>query len=285
MESFKEFKNRIKKSQVNYTSPWYARRVIRKFSPYITKVLVTRTNVSANQVTIWQFIASLMGLGLLCFASPWIAFSGALLLHLGYIFDNVDGEVARYRKSQSINGMFLDFVNHEIIIPMIFGCLSFHYYFLTQSPFCFALGISIILFESGPVGHARFTTIRFLIKKRLSPTYDVRNYQIKDRAIKHTASENSKTSTGTKDFIRKLRKNINGAFAYPNDIIIISALLIVELIWSKPIIGIVFMASYLVYLAGNFLLDIYIHLKRRIPERDFYNYIEACSEIKATLDR
>ena len=91
MESITELKKIVRKSQVNYKSPWYARKVIRKISIYITRLFL-HTNITANQVTILQLIVSVIGIGLLCSGNSWISFAGVFLLHLGYVFDCVDGE-------------------------------------------------------------------------------------------------------------------------------------------------------------------------------------------------
>jgi len=41
-----------------------------------------------------------------------------LLLQIGYILDCVDGEIARYKKQQSVRGVYLDLIGHQFVIPM-----------------------------------------------------------------------------------------------------------------------------------------------------------------------
>lgn len=281
MENIKELREIcIKKHKKGVTKPHLlATLFARRVSIYITWLIVKYTKISANQVTIWQLVVSLIGLGFLCFANPWIGLSGALLLHLGYIFDNVDGEVARYRKTQSINGMFLDFVNHEIIIPMTFGCLAFHYYFLSESIYYFSLALFIILCRINPVGKARQTTINYLILYRHSPSYDISEYTKNNENISTTGSESQLKHNRTIDKIRKIRKLAAQFIEYPNDIIIILVLILSELITKDIGIGKIFLVILVIYLIGNFILDLYIHLKNNVAERDFYRYAEAFLEI------
>ena len=90
---------------------WVADLYLRRVSPYLTRALL-RTGVSANGVT-WLMIATgaCAGLALLVPGLP-----GAMLaLVLGQaqmLWDCCDGEVARWRRTFSPAGTFLDKVGH-----------------------------------------------------------------------------------------------------------------------------------------------------------------------------
>ncbi len=289
MESMEIFRQKVHKPQINYTSPLYSRKIIRKFSPYITRFLVTKTNVSANQVTILQLVFSLMGLGLLCFPDIRIALFGSLLLHIGFVFDCIDGEVARYRKTQSINGMFLDFVNHEIIIPMTYACLAFHYFFVFFSIPFFLIAVIIIILKNNPIGKARQTTINFLVEKRKSPSYDIKNYSNSPNlttSTKEVRSENDNVENESKQthfsklsFLKKLRNRVKALLEYPNDIIIVSGIIIIELLSGNDLTGKIFLLALASYLSINFIFDLWWHLRKKIAERDFFIVLNACDEI------
>lgn len=278
MESFLEFKKIIQKSQLNYQSPWYARKVIRKLTPFITRVLV-RTPITANQVTLFQLCLGLTGLYFLYDKSPFLALFGAVLLNIAYLFDCVDGEIARYKKSQSINGMFLDFVNHEIIIPFIYPCFAFHYFFLTGSIFYFGLGLIILMYRINPISKARLTTINYLTEKRKSPTYDIRNYHNSDETKSSTRPGERQSKAGIIHLINEIRKTVSKCLEYPNDLIIISTLIIVELVTNSSILGLYFLVLFATFSTGNFVLALYVHLKHGVVERYFYEYAKAFSEI------
>jgi hypothetical protein len=282
MDSFEAFKNQIKKSQVNYTSPWYSRTIIRKFSPFITKFLVTKTNVSANQITILQLISSLIGMALLCFSNVYFALVGVLFLHVGYVFDCIDGEVARYRKSQSINGMFLDFVNHEIIIPMTFGCLSFHYFFQNQSTVFFGVGLALILLRINPIGKARQTTINYLIQKHMSPAYSISKYKNGSDAVQGKGETNNSEKDTTRTTFGKIKKNVEKFVEYPNDVIIITFILMIDILTSTMVAGKIVIPLLLCYYIMKFILDLWWHMKSRIPERDFGIQIKSAIDIAKT---
>jgi len=115
----------------------------RKISIYFTKLLLY-TSITANQVSILgTFIGIFAGI-LLAYGS-WYSLVGALLLHLSFIFDLVDGEVARYRKSGSITGIYLELLGHHIVIPFVLVCTSFMVYNVFHDPKVFIFGFSAVL--------------------------------------------------------------------------------------------------------------------------------------------
>ncbi len=102
---------------------WVADVYLRRVSPYLTRALL-RTPVSANTVT-WFMIITGASAGLVLLI-PGIP--GALLaLFLGQLqmlWDCCDGEVARWRRTFSPAGTFLDKVGHytaESVIPVALG--------------------------------------------------------------------------------------------------------------------------------------------------------------------
>jgi len=102
---------------------WTASLYLRNISPYLTWVLL-KTSISANGVTGlmilvgWSTAAALLipGIG-----------GAALALVLGQLqmlVDCSDGEVARWRRTSSPAGVFLDKVGHystEALIPIVLG--------------------------------------------------------------------------------------------------------------------------------------------------------------------
>ena len=119
--SLKNLKQVVRKS--NEPEP-YARYVIRPISIYFTWIFV-RTPLTANQVTVLQEVIGVTGAVLLGFGRVEYALVGAFLLQLGYVLDCTDGEVARWKGQQSINGVFLDLIGHAIIIPGYMFTLGF----------------------------------------------------------------------------------------------------------------------------------------------------------------
>ena len=83
--------------------------------------------------------------GTLLAFGTWYTFTGALLLHLSFVFDLVDGEVARYRKSESLTGIYLELLCHHIVNPLVLMGISFGVYNIFHDPKVFIFGFSAIL--------------------------------------------------------------------------------------------------------------------------------------------
>ena len=110
-------------SRPNEIDP-YAKYFIRPISIWFTWVFV-RTPLRANHITIIQEIFGIIGAVL--FACGRFVL-GALFLQLGFIMDNSDGEVARWKNQQSESGKFLDLIGHMIVIPFYFFGLGLGLY-------------------------------------------------------------------------------------------------------------------------------------------------------------
>ncbi|RCV49765.1 CDP-alcohol phosphatidyltransferase family protein [Marinitenerispora sediminis] len=79
-----------------------------------------RTDITPNQIT---FGAGVLGLGsAVCFALgdwPWLL-AGAVLFHLSFVLDCMDGKIARLKNNGSVFGAWVDFVFDRI---RFFGCM------------------------------------------------------------------------------------------------------------------------------------------------------------------
>jgi len=92
---------------------WVADLYLRRISPYLTRLLL-KTPISANGVT-YLMIATGVSISLALqipgFLGLFLAF---LLSQLQMLWDCCDGEIARWRETQSPKGVFLDRVGHYL---------------------------------------------------------------------------------------------------------------------------------------------------------------------------
>jgi len=83
----------------------------RRISIYVT-LLLSRTLVTPNQLTFSSIFIGIAA-GLLWSIGSHLCFIiGGILFQLMYLFDCVDGELARYKNMSSPKGAYLDFVGH-----------------------------------------------------------------------------------------------------------------------------------------------------------------------------
>lgn len=99
---------------------WVADLYLRRISPYLTRALL-KTPISANGVTYLMIITGIsisLALQISGITGLVLAF---LLSQLQMLWDCCDGEIARWRETQSPKGVFLDRVGHyltESFIPI-----------------------------------------------------------------------------------------------------------------------------------------------------------------------
>lgn len=102
---------------------WYA--ASRSVAIYITWLLI-HTRVTANQVTLLTVSLSFAGALMLASAPTWLALVGACTMLSYHLLDKVDGDVARYRRTFSIIGVYLDEVGHGVAFAGLFLGLGLH---------------------------------------------------------------------------------------------------------------------------------------------------------------
>lgn len=109
-------------------------------SPLLTKIFI-RKNIIPNDVTLLMILSGLIG-GSLFFANTiYIKILGIVFIHLWYILDCSDGEVARITKKFSKFGKELDYMAHTVNHPLF--CLA---YAITLCSNSFLNEYSILIF-------------------------------------------------------------------------------------------------------------------------------------------
>ncbi|QEO15592.1 CDP-alcohol phosphatidyltransferase family protein [Agromyces intestinalis] len=102
---------------------WTASLYLRNLSPYLTWMLL-KTRISANGVTGLMILVGWSTAAALLIPGIWGALLAVVLGQLQMLVDCCDGEVARWRRTSSPAGVFLDKVGHyttEALIPIALG--------------------------------------------------------------------------------------------------------------------------------------------------------------------
>jgi phosphatidylglycerophosphate synthase len=97
--------------------PLYQKIFMRKFSLPLSRILV-HTPITPNQVTFLSFLFSIAGISCLFFYDGWLLLISVLLMQIGYLLDSIDGEIARFKNLASVEGFFLDFCAHRVLLPL-----------------------------------------------------------------------------------------------------------------------------------------------------------------------
>jgi hypothetical protein len=93
---------------------WLARYVGRPLAVYGTWLAI-RGGLSAHQITLAATAAGLGSAVAIASGTRWGFLLGVALAHIAYWFDHVDGQVARWRRTSSLGGVYFDYVMHHAI--------------------------------------------------------------------------------------------------------------------------------------------------------------------------
>jgi phosphatidylglycerophosphate synthase len=97
----------------------YGRLLFRPISLYLTWICVN-LGCSANQVTAGQLVIGVLAAAAVACPTLRIGILGLFLFQLGFMLDNIDGEIARFRKQASLTGKFLDEIGHQTVVPLMY---------------------------------------------------------------------------------------------------------------------------------------------------------------------
>ena len=109
---------------------WY--RIHRRLSIHITARIV-QTRVTLHQIT--ALMLGLGAIGAALNASPHLGLNalGWACLYGAFLLDKVDGEVARFRRQQSVTGILLDRFHHRLVEPLLFLAVGWRAFAATGS--------------------------------------------------------------------------------------------------------------------------------------------------------
>jgi len=112
--TLEDWERRCQKADHRRVGNWLARRVARPAALRITR-MVAPWGVKPHLATFVAWGVGLAAMVAFGWGTPagWIA--GAALLHLWYLLDHVDGQLARFHRCETLDGAQLDYLMHHTI--------------------------------------------------------------------------------------------------------------------------------------------------------------------------
>lgn len=147
MESIKELR-RICQNPPDHPNPdsFLVHKAWRIFSIYLTRILLY-TPFTPDHITMlmifWGFLVGFF----FSLGTYWYMLIGAIVFEFSFILDAVDGEMARYKKTSSLRGKFLDIVAHLTSTSIPFIGLTIGLYLLNPSIYVILAGLSAGVFS------------------------------------------------------------------------------------------------------------------------------------------
>lgn len=125
-----------KETGSKFCNLWY-----RPITIYLTKLFLY-TPITANQVTMLSILSGVFGGFFLILSDNLFDIIGILLLQFYWLLDHVDGEIARYRKSGSLTGEYIDFAAHYMVYTIFLMGMTFGAYKDIGQIWVFVFGFS-----------------------------------------------------------------------------------------------------------------------------------------------
>ncbi|MFI6388856.1 CDP-alcohol phosphatidyltransferase family protein [Nonomuraea sp. NPDC050547] len=139
--------NEVRERTYKPRDAWWTVFLVDPLAGRLVVAAANRTSITPNQVT-WAAFA--LGLGsAACFVMgdwSWVA-AGAVLYHLSFVLDCVDGKIARLKGTGTVFGGWLDYVFDRIRVLACSMALMWGQYRLTGQDLYLILGILVVFLD------------------------------------------------------------------------------------------------------------------------------------------
>ena len=183
---------------------WWSSFVTSPLAIAINYFVVDIKWLTPNKVTLISFVIALAGAFFIVLGGNQNFVIAAILIHISHVFDCMDGQMARYRKTTSMLGGYYDKLTDEVQVSLWFGAVGYAAYSQTEQvlPLILAfIGVAAYSFR----GYAKYVGCYTLIA-------DNNNY-LAELALKKSRATTSELaglgfglSVNLRWFIREQRK-------------------------------------------------------------------------------
>lgn len=158
---------------------WWTVTIADPIAGRLTLFLANYTSITPNIVTILAFTLSFAAAFLFYQATPISLALGTLLFEIGFIFDCVDGKLARLKGLRSKQGEIIDFLFDRLGFFLLLGGLMFGQFRLYDNFEIIIWGFFIIFLDN----YINFISLYLKIEDKSSVTLSVRNIFGKTKAL------------------------------------------------------------------------------------------------------
>lgn len=161
---------------------WWTVFVVDPIAAPIALFVANRTKIRPNQITVASFVLGLGAAASFAFADyPWLVL-GAVLYHLSFVLDCVDGKVARLKQTGSVFGGWLDYIFDRIRVAVCAVALMGGQFAKTDRPIYLYLAVLVVFLEMlrnlnamrvNAVRYAMLSGIRRAAEERFGPIQSV----------------------------------------------------------------------------------------------------------------
>jgi len=142
--------------------------------------LFLRLGISANKTTLMVAISGIIGCVFLAFGSYWAIVAGAILINISFLFDVIDGNVARCTDSCSLYGAYIDKISDALVLaltPIAIGIGLYNHpdpYLDYLSNLFFGMGVSNNFYILLGMTYSFFYIFRFFVAAAIPPRFSIK---------------------------------------------------------------------------------------------------------------
>lgn len=152
---------------------WWTVFLVDPLASRLVVAIANRTSITPNQITWGAFILGSGSAGCFLKADPAWLVAGAVLYHLSFVLDCVDGKIARLKGTGTVLGGWLDYVFDRL---RVFACalaLMWGQYRTTGQDLYLLLGIGVVFLDMlRYVDALQVTKVRRQMRRMLRTAYD-----------------------------------------------------------------------------------------------------------------
>jgi phosphatidylglycerophosphate synthase len=125
---------------------WWTVLLVDPLAGRLVRFVANRTSLTPNQLSLGALALGLSAAGCFWAAGPWLI-AGAVLYHLSFMLDCVDGKIARLKGLGTVFGGWLDYVFDRIRVLACALALTIGQFSITQRPVYLYLGVGIVFLD------------------------------------------------------------------------------------------------------------------------------------------
>ncbi len=127
---------------------WWSSFVTAPLAILVNYVVVDIRWITPNLITLVSFLTALVSVVFIVFGGTSGFVIAAILIQLSHVFDCMDGQMARYRKTTSASGSYFDRATDQIQVALWFGAVGYAAYDQTADVLPILLAFIGVVFYS-----------------------------------------------------------------------------------------------------------------------------------------
>ena len=114
---------------------WWTVFLVDPYTSHLVRFTANRTRITPNQLSVSALVLGFVAAGLFWTADTWALIAGALVFHLAFVLDCMDGKIARLKGTGSVLGGWLDYIFDRIRVFVCALALFGGQYHETERPY------------------------------------------------------------------------------------------------------------------------------------------------------